>query len=380
MKRLRLRFTLCAALLFSACGGGVETGGTGSSPDGYVSGPITGFGSIIVGGVAIDTAGKPVFDADGARIDGETLRLGMVVEAATGPIRTDAAGQRSATAQEVRVRIELRGPVQAIEATRLTVLGQQVFLTPATVVEGGLAALVLGQTVEVHGDQDVSGQRFVATRIEAARSGGELRVRGIAQDVATGRLRIAGQGYDLSGVSAPAGLANGAFVELRVQPVQRAGLWVVTRVELRPQQVPDRDATELEGLVTALGSATQFQVNGVPVDASRARFEGLALALGARVEVRGASVGGTVQATSVRVRAVGDAGGESIDLRAPIESVNATAQTLVLRGLTVFYGAPGLELRGGTLADLVPNRRVRVRGTLDLNGLRIVATRIEFLN
>ena len=63
----KLFFLLAAlgiALTFGACGGGVETGGTGAGS--YVQGPVMGFGSVIVAGVRFDEADAPVEDADGA--------------------------------------------------------------------------------------------------------------------------------------------------------------------------------------------------------------------------------------------------------------------------------------------------------------------------
>ena len=124
-----LRCALAALLLaLSACGGGVETGGTGAGA--YVQGPISGFGSVIVGGVRFDDNCNCVQDAEGAAFAREQLRLGMVVEVESGPIRDDGSGGRAATATRVRLGSALLGPVSASElaGTRLTVLGQAVRL------------------------------------------------------------------------------------------------------------------------------------------------------------------------------------------------------------------------------------------------------------
>jgi len=60
-----LRSLLTALLLaLAACGGGVETGGTGAGA--YVQGPISGFGSIIVSGVRFEPT---------ATVAGKTLKL-----------------------------------------------------------------------------------------------------------------------------------------------------------------------------------------------------------------------------------------------------------------------------------------------------------------
>jgi Domain of unknown function (DUF5666) len=165
---------------------------------------------------------------------------------------------------------------------------------------------------------------------------------------------------------------------LRVESAQRNGVWVVTRIEIEDRRLPDREQAEVEGLVTAFTSTMQFQVNGVAVDARNATFEGPAVALGLRAKVKGASASGVLLASSVRVRASDVSGDEEFDLRDAIGTVNAAAQTFVLRGVTVYYGSPQLEIKGGTVADIAPGRRVRVKGVLDSDGQRVVARKIEF--
>ncbi len=370
-----------ALLSLVACGGGVELGGTGTGST--IVGPVAGFGSIIVNGVRIDESSAAVRNADGDAVGRDAVKLGTVVEVSSGAISDDGAGNRTTTAQSVQIRSELRGPIQAVDlvAMRVTVLGQQVTITPSTVIEGGASSLAVGQVVEVHGALDVAAKRFVATRIEAALANASLRVRGVAQDVnpATARLTIAGQVYDLTQSGVPAGLADGVVVELRVEAVPRNGLWVVTKADVKDKRLPDREQAEVEGLVTAYTSAASFQVDGVVVDASRATVSGPAVALGLRVEVKGSSVGGVLQATSISVRKSDAGDNEPFDLRDKITSVNVAAQTLVLRGVTVFFGAPNVDFKDGTVADLKPDANVRVRGTLDTNGQRVVASRIQFL-
>lgn len=367
----------------AACGGGVEVGGTGTGST--IVGPVSGFGSIIVDGVRIDESSVLPRNADGVVVSRDAIKLGTFVEVAAGPIGDDGAGNRSTTAQSVQIRTELRGPIQAIDlpAKRISVLGQQVVLAADTVIDGGAASLALGQVVEIHGSQDVQALRFVATRIEAVGGNPEFKVRGVAQNVSAAppRLSIAGQIYDLSRPGIPGGVTDGTFVELRVEPAQVNGLWVVTRAKADDRKPPDGQQAEVEGIVSAFTSPTEFKVNGTPVDARTASVEGV-VAAGVRVKVKGSMVSGLLQATSVRVKNE-NGGGDEIDLRDTIASVNVANQTFVLRGLTVFYGSPMLEIRGGstnTVADIATgvDKRVKVRGVLDTDGQRIVARRIDF--
>jgi hypothetical protein len=378
------RLVGCAVMALSAalgaCGGGVEVGGTGGTGSTIV-GPVSGFGSIIVDGVRIDDSAASVRNADGVLVSRDAVKLGTFVEVTAGPISDDGAGNRSATAQSVQVRTELRGPLQAIDlaAMRLAVLGQVVAITADTVIDGGAASLALGQVVEVHGSLDVQAQRFVATRIEAVGGSPDFKVRGVAQNVtaAPPRLAIAGTGYDLERTGIPAGVVDGSFVELRVEPVQRNGLWVATKAKSDDRRLPDGQSTELEGTVSSLTTPTQFEVDGLPVDARAATFEGPAVAVGIKVKVKGLVVSGVLQATSVRTSS-GGGGEQEIDLRDAIGSVNTAAQTFVLRGVTVFYGSPQLELKGGAVTDIIQGRSVKVKGVLDSDGQRVVAREIEF--
>jgi hypothetical protein len=395
MKRLLQRLGLAgriglAALLVAACGGGVETGGTGPTGSAYVEGPITGFGSIIVGGVRFDESSARIDDADGRGSD--ALRLGVRVEVESGPIATDGSGARSATATRVRIASDLVGPVTQVSAGGglIQVLGQTVVVTAATVVDGvagGSAALVVGDIVEVHGfvRPDAVFDGYVATRIEK-RSGAvaSFRVRGVVRDLAGTTLRVGSQPFDLGATAPPSGLANGVFVRMTVGTQQVNGRWPVSAIAIESRRVDDRDEAEVEGVITALTSVTRFAVNGIDVDASNATFEpgtGGVL-LGTRVKVRGASSGGVLVARSVELRGDDDPfNNDGIDLRGEISGFDAAARVFSVRGVTVFYGTvPAPRYDNGSESDLANGRRVRVRAQLSADRTRVEATRIEFVS
>lgn len=382
-----LRWLLAAALLaLSACGGGVEIGGTGA----YVQGPVSGFGSVIVAGVRFDDSSARIEDADAIVRRREDLRLGMMVEVESGPIGDDGRGGRSAVATRVRLASELLGPVSLVDMAnaRLVVLGQPVRLTPASVVDAaaaGAAGLQVGDVVEVHGFF-APAEGYVATRVARRTTAPETyRVRGLVRDLDTvaRTLRIGLQTFDLGTVGVPAGLADGQFVRLVLQTTPQGGRWPVRDITLEARSAGDRDEAEVEGLISTFMSPTQFSVNGLRVDATGATFvDGSAgLREGVRVKVRGRSQAGVLLAASVDIRSDDDAFGEGVDIRDVIQSVNALAQTFTLRGVTVFYGSvPPPRFDDGNAADLAAGRQVRVRGVLDSNRARVVATRIEFVN
>jgi hypothetical protein len=139
----------------------------------------------------------------------------------------------------------------------------------------------------------------------------------------------------------------------------------------------DRDRVELEGRVTAFTSITEFQVDGVSVDARGARFDGGAAGLvqGAKVEVKGSLRSGVLLAIEVEVE--DDAGGDqSFELHGSIESVDAAAMRFVVRGVTVGWTA-NTSFDSSSAADLVVGRRVEVRGRLSSDGQAVDATLIH---
>lgn len=383
-----------AALSLAACGGGVETGGTGA----YVQGPVSGFGSIIVAGVHFDDGCTAcIEDTDEGPIGRHLLRLGMMVEIDSGSISNDGLDRR-ATATRIRVGSQLLGVVTELDLDngQLSVMGQTVRLTPATVVDGlggGVAALQLGDVVEVHGfyvaASDPVDEGYVATRLER-RDAPPLRyrVQGLVRDLQAQAtpptLRIGTQSFDLPASGVPVGLTSGQFVRLTLETQQMNGRWLVERIVVRQPRPEDREEAELEGLITAFESAALFSVNGLPVQTSASTrvVDGSAgLGLGVRVEVHGRIQGGVLIASEVDIKSDIDVFNEGVDIRDLISSVDPAAQTFAVRGITVFYGSVPLDrFDNGTVDDLVADRRVRVRGTLSADRTWVIATRIEFLD
>ena len=178
----------------------------------------------------------------------------------------------------------------------------------------------------------------------------------------------------------PANLANGLLLRVRLQTAQVAGAWVATKLGDARLRVADADEAHLEGSITAFTSSTAFSVNGIPVDATNARFPNgsAGIVLGAQVEVEGASVNGTVVARSVAIEDHEARHAEGFELHGAITALDAAAKTFVLRGITVAYGAAGVAYKKGTEAQLVVGVQLEVRGILSADGTKLQATRISF--
>jgi len=384
----------CTAALLAGCGGGGDagpsSGGTGAAPpaSSFAAGPITGFGSIIVNGVRFDDSSALVTDDEGGASSKDLLRLGMTANVKGGGISDDGTGAR-ARASEISFGAAVVGPVSAVNAAAksLVVLGQTVLVLDTTVIDsrlvGGFAGIAVGSVLEVHGTLDATTGTITATRLESTAAASGYKLRGIvaALNTTAKTFTIGNALISYASVATvPANLANGLLLRVRLQTAQVAGAWVATKLGDARPRVADADEAHLEGSITAFTSSTTFSVNGIPVDATNARFPNgtTGIVLGAQVEVEGASVNGTVVARSVAIEDHAARHAEGFELHGAITALDATAKTFVLRGITIAYGAAGVVYKKGTEAQLVVGVQLEVRGTLSADGTRLQATRISF--
>jgi hypothetical protein len=186
MNRRTLLFCLAAALFSGACSLATPTrlasndddefgiGGTGIVADSALGiiGQVTGYGSIFVNGIEIETTA----DSD-LRIDGQAhamtgFHLGDVVEVLTQDNRPYTRAAR------LNLRHELIGPIALIDndTQQLSILGQRVRLNTAVTPPIHLAA---GDWVAVAGFRDAEGI-IHASRISPA-PGREVLLRGVLQ-------------------------------------------------------------------------------------------------------------------------------------------------------------------------------------------------------
>ncbi len=380
-----------AALLWG-CGGGVGSGGTG----GFASGPITGFGSVIVNDVRFEDSVAEISDVDGVRRGRDELRLGMTVEVESGPIAANASGVTTAVASRIRVESELRGPVTAVQqaAGTFTLLGQQVVVTAATVfgdgLPGGLASMTGAgavPAVEVYATFDGSSGRYRALRVDAAASDATLRLRGPVQqlDTAGQTVRIGGATYAVPALTPPpAGLVVGQIVRLQLQSSGPGPALSVKGWGSTVQPVGDTEIVKLRGVVSAYGSLASFSLDGRPVDGSAASISpsGAVLSLGARVDVEGPVRSGVLRASKISVSSETEDRDRGYELSGSITAVTPTANpaqpTFVLRGQTISTGRPDLRYDNGSAALLTVGRAVEVKGQLSPDRRTVEATRIKF--
>ena len=379
-----------AAVALVACGGGGSDTPAGSmtppsttATSVYASGPVTGFGSIIINGVRFDDSGAAISDDDGRTMAEAEIHLGFQVEVAGLPGSDDSHG----IAHAIHVHSALIGPVTAVDTTAgtLTVLGQTVTVNAQTAFDtalaSGLASVAAGAVVQVHGQFDSASSRYVATRIELDAAATHYKIRGTitALDTTAKTLSIGATAVDFSTtMGVPTDLAVGKLVAIRLATTAVNGVWTATRIFDGQRLMHDHDEAHLHGVISAFTSATQFSVDGTPVDASNASFEqGQAgVVLGATVEVEGPLVNGVVVASVVEVEDEHQHDGSRVELHGAISALDTTAKTFMVRGVTVSY-AGTVDFHDGSAATLANGLFVEVRGGFSSDGTVVDATRIE---
>jgi cytoskeletal protein CcmA (bactofilin family) len=314
---------LAAALAASALQGcdsdssataGIDAGGVRQPVT--AQGPISGFGSIIVGGVHydIDRAQITVNGAPGVPVD---LALGQLV---TVVGRRDGAGTVG-EADSVAFDANVEGPVQAVDAAAetLVVLGQPVTVGGSTVFDLGarparIESIAVADTVQVSGF--IAGDGAIAATRITLRSPSLLRVRGTvaALDAAAARFGLNALTVDYRTAAVIEGFAGGApangddILVLGTRLGSNGELVAEQLVRIGDDFVPDSgEEAEVEGLITRFVAPADFDVAGVPIAASDGTaYEGGSagsLQLNVKVQVEGrVNTAGVIDARKIEVK------------------------------------------------------------------------------
>ena len=401
-RREGLMLTLLgSALVLAGCGGG----GGGSSPAGggtvgaagsSASGAITGFGSIIVGGVHYeDSTATSIKDDDGVSKSSNELKMGMVVKIKGGKKYKDGASIK-ASCDSIEVHSELQGPVDSITPATATapasivVLGQTVAISATTFFDDGLtfASLATGNVVEVYGFIDPLTNTMAATRVELKPNANKFKLQGaisglntVSQTFRIGTLTIS---YLTAELPASLILANNLVVRVRLAITPLTGTRTALRIRAAEDKHDDIDEAEVEGFITKITSLTVFEVNGLVVNTNATtKFDfpvGTILQVGDRVEVEGSIVNGILIAKEVELE--DDEDDEDMfkfelhGLVSMLVQPTTTTGTFMLRGVPVSYDGTTQFPDKVTRANLVIGSNVEVKGRL-LDGNKLMATHIS---
>ncbi len=384
--KTRFAVPVLTAMIMAACnGGGGDLAGDGGS--GLISsGTITGFGSVYVNGVKFETD-QASFEVEGLDGTQDDLRVGMVVQV-QGSVNADGS---TGTASFIRYADDLQGWVTAIDTTepdikRLTVMGQTVVISTADTSYDGLNydTVETGQLIEISGYHDQNGE-LQASYIELKDVDDEAEIRGMIENLSGLSFTVRGISVDASSASiegfASGQLQEGVYVEVEGSFDSSSNTLIASEVEAENDLYDDDNEVEIEGYITRFTAINDFEVNGVPVDASGISAS-LQLTLGERVEVEGYMRNGVLIAEEIELRD----GNAKISAR--LEQVESSNQQFTLKPVS---GQPAITVQISDLtrmeddlgdddrlllADLQPGDFVTVRGFETDNNI-VTATRVK---
>lgn len=322
-----------AALLVSSCG--IDQGGVTDPPDPQpviVSGPITGFGSVLVNGLSLDTTDAQIV-IDGSSSVPSGLRLGQMIRA----IAVNVGG--SYRAVSIGYQKNVVGSIQEIDLTAgtLKVLDQLILTDASTRYDipqvSALTDLKTDDVVVISGLRTPSGE-VLATYVGTAPAGLlEIAAAITTVDEAAFRFQLGNLTIDYSaatlldlpgGMPAP-GLAvkvngttfsNGVLVAEQVRALALVpGLTNAAVTELTPIEAPlvsppaaaSGFAANIAGFITAISLPDGISLDGVEVliDGRTTVVGGFAndLRNGTQVRVEGPILGaGLIRASRITIR------------------------------------------------------------------------------
>ena len=298
-------------------------------------------GATIVNGVTFDTS-SAVFTIDGSVGTQADLAVGQVIVIA-GELGDDPT---TGTADSVTFDDAVEGPIESIDlvAGTFSVLGQTVRVDAATSFDDDIdpatvEGLNVNDFVEVSGFFLADGT-ISATRIELRSVAGEFELTGIVSNLSGMTFEINGFSIDFSAAmldNFPGGAPeNGQLVEAKGDSLGASGELIATRVEFKGGDFgEDGDRAEVEGFITRFVSATDFDVEGIPVitNAQTVFENGTSadLALNRKVEVEGdINASGTIVATEIEIKPAG-----TIRVESTVEAKQGNQLTILGIAVTV---------------------------------------------
>ena len=398
---IKFIFLSTASVLFLAsCGGGGSSSSSAPPPSniapppapvsGIVSGPISGFGSVIVNGERYNT------NAASFVIEGKTgvqadLRVGQIVTMKTS---TDSDGNKSAS--EVSFEDMVQGPITNISLVnnRFTVLGQTVVVRASTsfdedISPSSLDGLMLDDIVQVSG-QINGGGNIIASQIELKDSGEEFELTGTVSALNSGlnTFRIRGQVIDYTSATLSDfgndTLSNGDFVEVYGTSFE-GDVFVADKIELE-DRMPDgnnEDDGEIQGLITEFTSAQNFVVADIAVISDSATiFENCQasdLTVDIDVEVEGHfNETGVLEADKIKCEFEAD-----LEVESTVDAVDADAGTITVFGVTFsadqstrFDDKSSADITSFGLGDIAVGDFVEVKG-FERTDMSLYAVKID---
>ena len=368
LQRVVAGVAVATTALLVACGGGGSASG-GAAGEAAYQGTINGFGSVIVNGVRFDDSAARI-TVDDEVVSVGALKLGMRTDV-TGSVSSDGS---TGSASSCVVDTSVRGPIASIDTTTSSfkIRGISVQVDDKTVFEGAgnLAALKVGDWVEVHGSVDFANRVVQATRVEvkAPEDVGHIVLFGKATGVTAttftlGDLTVNYAAARLIGFDNNT-ITEGAVVRVRSNASPVGNLLQATVVKaVKAPRLLDGTPAAVEGRVQQFVSISDFMVSGTAVDATNAEFQ-----FGSAADL---SANGKIIAKKIRIFRP-DLDGEVRLIGMVSDYVSVSS--FKVRGVAVDASAAVFE--DGTAAELMDGRLVEIKG--QSVGSVVKATKVDF--
>jgi hypothetical protein len=377
-------FLLVGALALAACGGSSSDGSSGSGQRARtIRGAVTasGPGTITVNGLQVSTQGATVRTRGEVRA-GATAEKGMVVTV------KGSFDDRTGTAGEIELEHGIEGRVDDKGTDFVVIGGQRVNVDDTT--EFGednparLGSIAVGDPIAVSGVPDDNGGLRASRIDDSPRAGGSLDddddfdLKGFVSNLGSGsfELRLSPDAtshfvVDTSGLaSVPAGLGNGAYVEVHaLAPATPGTPPVLGTIAATRIEIEDRfggSEVEVEGIVTS-GTSAEFIVDGQTVRTDGAtRWE-----LGAPADL----VPGVKVEAEGSLDSSGDLHAEKVSFR---PGVRVTAPLVVSGSSVSILGIP-VQIPSHARLDVAPVNGgwVELRANPSADGSGLVALRLS---
>lgn len=336
---------LCVtATIIISCSEGIG-GLAGVGGSGYVaSGSISGFGSVYVNGIKFETDSAE-FEVEDMQASQSSLSLGMVVNI-SGTINPDGM---SGTATKVSYGGQLQGPVEPVkgESTIIentdkttktfSVLATKVIVDKLETVFDGDAfsydVIRLNNLVEISGHYDHNGvlrATYIKRESAVFNNDDKVEVTGVIKqlsgtDFKANNIMIDAASANIHGFEN--GLENGVNVEVKGIYDSFSQTIIAKQVKAKKISYVDNKKLSIEGYITRYVSESDFDINGITVNADNAVFkpQTLQLALGAKLEAEGRFNNAVFVASKIETQ------DSKVLVHAQVDSVDAIARKLTLK-------------------------------------------------
>ena len=383
----------CSSIILMSCGGGSSNSSSDSSnnppppviepPTTNTTGVITGFGSVFVNGVKFETSTTEISTDDNDAASESDLQVGMIVTL-SGEISEDGA---TGTANSIHYEEQLKGPLESIDLAQssMIILGQTVVWDELTTLDDLiLDNLIPGDFLEVSGFFNTDNQLY-ATRIELEDDVSTIKIQGIvssldtnAQTFMLGEITIDYSLAEFKNFTLEE-LANDITVRVKGDATSLVeDVFTISDIKQIKPDDDDNDRKNLEGIITAFDSSSQFVVNGITVvtDENTEFVHGSAdsLMLNIRIQVKGEYLdSGDLLANEIRVHQR-----TNLKIEGHVQAVDLDASTVTLLETTFtidertkMLDKSDNKVRFFDLTDINIEDFIEVKGYIDQDGSKI---------